>query len=52
MVNNEEVGCLHTSVLSMEVVSWMCSTIADPTVLNYSGLDITFNLMGGRPRML
>lgn len=30
----------------------VCSTLADPTVLNYSGLNIAFKLKGGRPWML
>lgn len=29
-----------------------CSTLADPTVLNYSGLNIALKLKGGRPWML
>lgn len=45
---------LHTYLIRIyacgELDVW--STIADPTVLNYSGLNITFNLTGGRPWML
>lgn len=54
MVNNERVGCLHTHVLAIHTVWWLdvCCTRADPTVLNYSGLNIAFKLKGGRPWML
>lgn len=49
MVNNEQVGCLHIYTYGVLDV---CSTLADPTVLNYSGLNIAFKLKGGRPWML
>lgn len=54
MVNNKQVGCLHTYLVLIYTRGELdvCSTIADPTVLNYSGLNIAFKLMGGRPWML
>ena len=54
MVNNEQVGCLHTHVQYIYTygVLDVCSTLADPTVLNYSGLNIAYKLKGGRPWML
>lgn len=49
---NEQVGYLHTRVIYTCGELDVCSTIADPTVLNYSGLNISFKLTGGRPWML
>ncbi len=52
MVNNEKVGCLHTHVFIYTYGELdVSSTLADPTVLNSSGLNIAFKLNGGRPWM-
>lgn len=40
--------CISIHMVSLDV----CSTLADPTVLNYSGLNITCKLEGGAPWML
>lgn len=54
MVNNEQVGCFaYLCILYTYGELDVCSTLADPTVLNYSGLNIAFlSWEGGRPWML
>lgn len=50
MVNDEQVGYLHTHVY---LYIWCVGrSLADPTDLSYSGLNIAFKLKGGRPWML
>lgn len=48
---NESVVCIHMYIYTYGVLD-VCCTLADPTVLNYSGLNIAFKLKGGRPWML
>lgn len=52
MVNNEQVGCICMYIYTYGVLD-VYTTLADPTVLSYSGLNITSKLKGwGRPWML
>ena len=48
---NKLVVCIHMYIYTYGVLD-VCSTLADPTVLNYSGLNIAFKLKCGRPWML
>lgn len=49
---NEQVGCLHTRGIYTCGELDVCSTVADPTVLNYSELNISLTMTCGRPWML
>lgn len=48
---NKLVVCILVYFYTYGVLD-VCSTLADQTVLNYSGLNIAFKLKGGRPWML